>query len=254
MRVLVTGAAGFLGRRITQELRADFDLTVTDIVEPHDLPESVTWRSCDITDEAAVGELVAGHDAIVHTVAIVRGREGLPIAPFLSVTVGGTWNVLDAAARSGVSRVVNISSVSAAGQPDPEAVAPYGADVSGALHAGDIRYGLSKRLGETIADAYAASFPGLAVVNLRPVMIAGDGANPEPSPQDERRFLHVDVADLARSVRHALETSPAPMGAYAITAARDDSTYSWREAERALGFVARQNWPEIPGSVAGERR
>jgi UDP-glucose 4-epimerase len=246
MRVLITGAAGYLGRRLCHELAPDFELTLADIVEPPDVPAGATWRRCDITDEQEVRDLVTGHDAIVHTVAIVRGRDGVPISSFLAVTVGGTWNVVDAAANAEVPRIVNISSIVAGGQAPDGVEPPYGTEFTGALYPGDIRYGISKRVGETIADSYAASYPGLSVVNLRPVMIAGDGQNPEPQPRDGHWFVHVDVDDLARAVRRALETDPAPSGTYTVTAARDDSIYSWTEAQRDLGFVAEQNWSEIP--------
>lgn len=250
MRVLITGAAGYLGRRLQEELAGDFELTLADVApQPAELPDGAVWRHCDITDEKAVRELVAGHDAVVHTVAIVRGHDSVPISTFRDVTVGGTWNVFDAAATSGVSRVVNISSIVVAGAL-PKEDGPIGTTGWGPFTTDErgFRYCLSKRLGEVIADSFAATFPELSVVNLRPVMIAGDGQNPEPVAPAEGGlwFIHVDVRDLARAVRRALEADPAPRGTYNVTAARPDSAFSWREAERDFGFVAEHNWSEIP--------
>ncbi len=245
MRVLVTGAAGYLGSELYRELTGDFALTLVDVVPPSDAGARKLWLPCDLTDQASVTGLVAGHDAVVHTVAIVRNRAGLPIAPFLDVTVGGTWNVLDAAARGGVGRVVNISSIVAGGAHDET---PVGTDGWGPLAPSDLYYGLSKRLGEVIADSYAAAYPAMSVVNLRPVMIAGDGQNAEPAPSPDGipRFMHVDVRDVARAVRAALMTTPAPTGAYNVTAARSDSVYDWTSAQTDLGFTAENNWEQVP--------
>lgn len=245
MRVLITGASGYLGRHLVQDLSRDFELTASDLVPSADLPEGVRWIPCDVVDEGSVKTLVAGHDAVVHTVAIVRDRAGVPISRFLQVIVGGTWNVLEAAAITGVTRVVNISSVLVGG-------IPTGLDhpmVVGERYPGNVRdraYQLSKTMGETVTDIYRSYYPELSVVDLRPGIIAGDGANADPVRVDEPFwFMHVDVRDLVLAVRTCLETNPPPSGTYQVVAARSDSKYSWREAHDEIGFVARHCWDEI---------
>lgn len=81
MRILVTGAAGFFGRVVVEELLSA-GMDVTPMVRRG--PES--WRvhsrapvAVDITDLRSVGSLVAsgGCDATVHLAALKRGRESL---------------------------------------------------------------------------------------------------------------------------------------------------------------------------------
>jgi|GEM_PF-974584 len=249
MRILITGAAGYLGQQLLSEL-AHHEITATDIVQPKSpLPSGATWVTCDLTDESAVRELPRDHDAVIHVAGLVRGRHGMPISKFLSVMVGGTWNLLDAASACGVPRFVHVSSIVAGGIP---AVPTRGITTKEVfpLPAGDLNYGLAKRLAETAGDAYADVFTNMAVAHLRPTVIAGDGANDDPREDDGRSaFIHVAVQDVARAIRLCVENDTPVRGAYTITAARADAAYSWQEALSAFGFKAEHNWENVPLKV-----
>lgn len=101
--VLITGAAGNLGSKLTEAFTGEFDLRLTDIVAT----EGVT--ALDLTAyDAAWGELFNGVDAIIHF-----GGEPSPYASWERVhaaNVVGTANVLRAAKEYGVPRVALASS------------------------------------------------------------------------------------------------------------------------------------------------
>ena len=97
-KVAVTGANGFIGAAVCARLEADGDEVVR-----IDLPQT------DVTDTAAIGGAVGGCDGVVHTAAIVDDDGDM--REFVRVNVGGTRNVMDAAERAGVGRVVHLSSV-----------------------------------------------------------------------------------------------------------------------------------------------
>jgi nucleoside-diphosphate-sugar epimerase len=97
-RVAVTGAKGFIGAAACDRLRADGH----DVVAI-DLPEA------DVTDAAALERALDGCDGVIHTAAIVD--EDGDMNAFVRVNVGGTRNVLDAAEKNGVRRVVHLASV-----------------------------------------------------------------------------------------------------------------------------------------------
>jgi len=97
-RVAVTGARGFIGAAACERLRSDGH----EVVEI-DLPE------VDVTDAGAVERALQGCDGVIHTAAIVD--EDGEMNEFVRVNVGGTRNVLDAAERGGVGRVVHLASV-----------------------------------------------------------------------------------------------------------------------------------------------
>jgi nucleoside-diphosphate-sugar epimerase len=227
-------------------LEQEHDLTLTDIRPPDQAPDH-RWVPCNVVDLEDVRSLAAGHEAVVHTVALVRERFEEPLDRFIEVMIRGTWNIAQASAEAQVSRLVNISSIVAGGWPDAGDRAVTCADTF-ALSAGDFYYSLSKRLGEQIIDAYSGTYPGLAGLNLRPGVIAGDGKNPGPSrdgAEDPYWFVYVDVRDVARAVRSSLATEPAPRGTYAIVAGRDDALFDWQPAAQDIGYVSEHTWPAV---------
>jgi nucleoside-diphosphate-sugar epimerase len=246
MRVLITGAAGMLGGFVSAELRSLHDVTALDIVAgPGD--DGVRWVACDIRDLGALTEAFQGHDAVVHCAALVSGRVGRPIHDFVDVMVEGTWNVMEAALRAGVTRVVNISSVSAGGWPpgfdhQVQVTDRYPVGI------GDRDYGLAKRLAEEVASSYAEQYPEMAVVSLRPAIICGPDETPgrlEDRSKGPFWFAYVSVHDVVSAIAAALRRSPAPVGVVSLAAPRDDSLFDHRAARELLGYRPVQSWPEL---------
>ncbi len=70
MRILITGAGGLLGGRLCERLSRDHD--VTGVVRRHDAPDGIRSHTADLTDEAAVAELLRLErpDAVIHAAAL----------------------------------------------------------------------------------------------------------------------------------------------------------------------------------------
>lgn len=142
MRILVTGATGFVGRWLLEELRAN----------GHEAIAAPGRRELDITDAEAVTRLVrdAAPDAIAHLAGMAYAGDAVtdPVRA-LAVNEGGTRAVIAAAAAAGRVPVFVSGSSDVYGAPDP---ADLPLRESAPLRA-DRPYGLSKLAQERTAVA-----------------------------------------------------------------------------------------------------
>jgi nucleoside-diphosphate-sugar epimerase len=204
MRVLVTGAAGNLGRVVLPAL-ADaghepiaFDQRAVDT--PHEAIQG------DLRDPEVVGRAVRGIDAIVHGAALhgVHLRNHPP-REFWEINVTGTFNVFEAARELGVRRMVLSSTMGVYGQSLRRAPSAFAwTSEADALLPGDV-YGVSKVLCEEMG-AYYARAHGLVTVALRFGMYV-----PESFVRYGFRLLFggVDDRDVADAVVRSLAYEPA---------------------------------------------
>jgi nucleoside-diphosphate-sugar epimerase len=252
-KILITGASGYLAQFVIKRLCINYELTLTDIIEPAiehaKIFSNTHFIKADVTKASEIEAACAEQDAVVHLVALVRERHGKPNSLFADVMVKGTWNVAEACVRQKVQKLVNISSIAAC-PPAPEARLPYQVGDAFRFGGGDLYYALAKHLGEQIGLAYHQAH-GLKVFHIRPGVIAGDGHNPGPSAPEHPTnpwFVYVDPRDVAQCVERAIETEQIDYGAYNAVAGRADSRYDWKQAKEDLGYSPEHNWGEIPDS------
>ncbi len=120
MKVFITGGTGFLGRRVAARL-SGAGHEVRALVRPgrkrRPMPDGIETVPGDVLDPESLQRGAEGCDAIVHGAALVkmwvRDR-----SLFDRINVGGLSNVLEAARRTGVSRIVYTSSFIALGPTD----------------------------------------------------------------------------------------------------------------------------------------
>lgn len=117
-RVFVTGATGFIGNVVTHKLLAD-GADVTCLVRKQTNAAALERAGAkivrgDITEPATLD--LTGQHILIHAAAWVG--HGLPAkkrAVMRKTNVGGTENILHAASRAGVAKVVHVSSIAALG-------------------------------------------------------------------------------------------------------------------------------------------
>ncbi len=248
MRVLVTGASGFLGSHIAEQL-SQAGHTVRALVRRTsnrkflDTLPRVELATGSVEEPGPVEEAVKGVDAIVHSAGLVKAKSE---ADFVATNVDGTRNLANAARKHapGLRRFVQISSLEAAG-PSKD-----GAGVRIDQDAPVTRYGNSK----LAADRLLAEMKGaLPITILRPggiygprdqeileafksvsrgvLPITGDG---------KTRYSLVYGPDCAALVVKALEAEVPSGSAYFVS---DGEIYTQRQMmesiERALQKRAR---------------
>src|SRR6266851_123253 len=118
MRVLVTGAAGFIGSHIAETMRAaGHEVRGLDSLTPavhNGRPDHVSGELVvgDVRDPAAVDEALAGVDAVCHQAALVGlGVDLSDLPAYADVNVTGTAVLLEAMGRHGIPRLVFASSM-----------------------------------------------------------------------------------------------------------------------------------------------
>lgn len=212
-KVLVSGSDGRIGQATVADLQAHgYDVTPADILRRQ------PWNTqlVDFTDLGQVIGVMQGHDAVVHLAAIPSPEAHANQLVF-SNNVVSTFNVLEAATILGVKQVVLASSISALGYAyrhryfHPHYV-PI--DESHPLRSQD-SYGLSKMIGEALAEGFLRRSPDMSLISLRFTWVLDDGerdwirqAQDQP-PDSEATFgafwTFIDVRDAAAACRLALE-------------------------------------------------
>jgi uronate dehydrogenase len=158
-RVLITGAAGHIGRDLRAGLRRRYRLLrLLDVAdqEPAEPGEEVV--RADVTDDAALDAAMAGMDAVVHLAATPIDA---PFDAILAPNIVGTQRVFDAARDAGVRRIVFASSHHTGGfYPRSRVTGPSDPPRP------DSHYAVSKLFGEAVGRLYADKY-GLEVACIR---------------------------------------------------------------------------------------
>jgi NAD dependent epimerase/dehydratase len=172
--VLVTGADGFIGSHLTEELvRRSYDVRAFVMYNsfnswgwldhaPRDVREAIDVRAGDVRDPHYVREAAKGCDAILHLAALIA----IPYSyhspeSYVDTNVRGTLNVLQAARDHGVSRMIHTSTSEVYGS------ARFVPITEDHPLQGQSPYSATKIGADQLAFSYHAAF-GLPVVIARP--------------------------------------------------------------------------------------
>lgn len=176
MRILVTGASGFVGVPTCRHLLAAGHQVVA-AVRRDDcfLPLGVEARRvAPLGPDTDWREALRGCDAVIHLAArahVMRDRVADPLALFRRVNRDGAVRLAEQAAASGIGRFVFVSSIKVNGEATPPDRPFRGDDTPAPADP----YGVSKAEAETALAAIAGR-TGLSLAVVRPPLVHGPGA------------------------------------------------------------------------------
>jgi uronate dehydrogenase len=223
-RILITGAAGAIGRLLRVELaRPDREFVLLDVVPVSDPApeEAVRTVTASVDDLGALLTAAEGADAIIHLGGLIEDHSW---EDYSRINITGTYNVLEAARRNGVGRVVYASSNHAVGFTErtervvPAALAPRP----------DSLYGVGKVASEALCSLYHDRH-GLDAICLRI-------GSCRPDPNDRRcLWSWLSYPDAVRLIEASLTASkPGFRIVWGVSA----NTRGWWSLEegRAIGY------------------
>ena len=221
-RILITGAAGRIGRTLREGLASRYSLLrLLDVTALGEAAAGEEVVRADITDLAALEAALEGIDCVVHLAAVPEEDAWEKILP---ANIVGTYNVFEAARRRGVRRIVFASTNHVVGfhrreRRLDEHVMPRP----------DTRYGASKAFGEALGRLYADKH-SLSVACLRIGSF-------QPKPQDERQLsTWISPRDTTALVRCCIEAPDYHfLILYGVSNNRDRRWFD--EASRRIGYA-----------------
>jgi len=187
--VVLTGAAGTIGRAVVPLLARRHELRLVDIAPPTDAAQwPGTWTTCSVADAAALTAALTGADALIHLAGISSEAAWTDL---LAANVDGTRVALESAQAAGVRRVLLASSIHAVGylpgsRADEHAARP------------DTYYGVTKvameALGALFADRYGMSVVSARLCTFGQTPSAGRTAATWLSVDDTARLFEAAIA------------------------------------------------------------
>jgi uronate dehydrogenase len=236
-RLLLTGAAGGLGRELRPRLKACCAvLRLSDVAEMAPAAAGEEVVPAALQDADAMLRLLDGVDAVVHLGGV--SVEG-PFEPILQANIVGVYNLYEAARKHGVKRIVFASSNHVTGfYRQDQVVAP-----SDPMRP-DGYYGLSKAYGENLSRFYFDRY-GIETVCLR----IGSSF---PAAKDRRMLATwLSYDDLERLVVASL--TAAVVGHSVVYGMSDNTTRWWdNTSAQHVGYRPQDNSERFRAAVQAQ--
>ena len=246
MQILVTGSEGGVGRAIVPLLQSlGHTVRGFDVVETaHGDYEYIAGdlRDFDLVQRAAIGV-----NAVVHTGAMPNDRKDQEDA-VLATNTQGTWNVLLAAVKNDIGRVIHFSSINCLGCVGGRRKPKYFPIDDAYPRHPNSPYQIGKHLSEEACKAFSDRW-GITTISLRPmwIMRERDRSHITASSLADREsrmwselWAYVDMRDICDATIRSLSVEGIDHAAFLL--ASDDTLSLTPTAELVAKYLPEITW------------
>jgi len=254
MHILIIGAAGMIGRKLTAALvkagtvagKPIEKLTLIDVVKPEAIAFSgaVETSATDVSSPGVAASMIAGRpDLIFHLAAIVSGEAEADFDKGYRINLDGTRFLLEAIRQEGlkspyVPRLVFTSSIAVFGAPFPDAIGDefFSTPLTS--------YGTQKAIDELLLNDYSRKGFVDGVGIRLPTIVVRPG---KPNAAASGFFSNIlreplsgkeAVLPVSKDVRHWFASPRAAIGFLLYAASLDTQALGWRRTVSAPGLSA----------------
>lgn len=241
--ILITGASGYVGKAFLSAHGRDYKFRVfgRTPVEGHEFFKG------DIKSLEDLERAMKGVDAALHLAAATTDGTGITDNEYFQTNTVGTFNLLEAAFRNKVKKVVYGSSVCAVGfRATPRLIME-----TDKCEPSDGMYGYSKYLSEQLCECYAAT-RGIRIIALRTAMVVPQHKIIAPTNPLARHWLGaVHIDDVVQAFRLAIENDGIGYGVYHVATDNPASKFDITKAKAELGYRPAHDLKELtsPGAL-----
>lgn len=236
-QLLITGASGYVGRAFIQAHGFRYTLRLFGRTPIEGDNEFILG---DIRSLDDVNKATQNIDCIVHLAAVTTDGIGITDLAYFENNTVGTLNVLEAAARNKVGKVVYGSSVCAVGF---RATSKLIMETDNCKPS-DGMYGYSKYLSERLCEYYAKKH-GISIICLRAAMVVPQHELLLPKNPFTSRWLGaVHIEDVIEAYRLAVESKGIRFDVFHIAADSPCSKFDITRAKNILGYRPKHNFIE----------
>lgn len=239
MKILLTGASGYLGQAFLKELGHKYSIRV---IGRKSVEGNLEFVKGDIRIYDNVLNAANGVDIIVHLAAFApEVKKEARNQDFFDSNIKGTFNILQAAVDAKVKKIIYASSICAVGYEGLELPVKENARPNPS----DGMYGLSKYFGEQLCQSYTKWY-GITTLCLRLATVVPKHEIIFPlDPNTPNWFGYVDIRDVVQALDLAVETTNVKHGVFHICAENAFAKYDITEAKKRLGFNPAHNYEEF---------
>jgi uronate dehydrogenase len=234
-RILITGSSGYVGKAFISAHGHRYKLRLLGRTPAVFDDEFIPG---DVRNFADIDRAAQDIDCIIHLAAVTTDGTGITDLDYFESNTAGTLNVLEAAAKNKVSKVVYGSSVCAVGFRATSKLIME----TDKCKPSDGMYGYSKYLSERLCEFYAQKHR-ISIICLRAAMIVPQHELVVPSDPFASRWMGVvHIEDVIDAYRLAVENEGIRFDIFHIAAESSCSKFDITRAKNILGYRPKHNF------------